>query len=119
MEQRQLGDSGLFASSLGFGTWEMSTTDYGHIDVGEASDAVNAAIDHGITLFDTAEVYGPYHSEVLLARALGKRRQDVVLVSKVGFQFDENGNEAGRNSKHDFVIERAEGCLARIGDGLP
>ena len=114
MEQRQLGDSGLFTSSLGFGTWEMSTTDYGHIDVGEASDAVNAAIDHGITLFDTAEVYGPYHSEVLLAKALGNRRKDVVLVSKVGFQFDENGNEAGRNSKHDFVIERAEGCLARL-----
>ncbi len=114
MEQRQLGDSGLFTSSLGFGTWEMSTTHYGHIDVGEASDAVNAAIDHGITLFDTAEIYGPYHSEVLLAKALGNRRKDVVLVSKVGFQIDENGNEVGRNSKYDFVIERAEGCLARL-----
>ena len=114
MEQRQLGDSGLFTSSLGFGTWEMSTTDYGHIDVGEASDAVNAAIDHGITLFDTAEVYGPYHSEVLLAKALGNRRKDVVLVSKVGFEIDENGNNEARNSKHDFVIERAEGCLARL-----
>ncbi len=114
MEQRQLGDSGLFTSSLGFGTWEMSTTDYGHIDVGEASDAVNAAIDHGITLFDTAEVYGPYHSEVLLAKALGNRRKDVVLVSKVGFEIVENGNNEARNSKHDFVIERAEGCLARL-----
>ena len=72
MEQRQLGDSGLFTSSLGFGTWEMSTTDYGHIDVGEANDAVNAAIDHGITLFDTAEFYGPYHSEVLLAKGAGQ-----------------------------------------------
>ena len=114
MEQRQLGDSGLFTSSLGFGTWEMSTTHYGHIDVGEASDAVNAAIDHGITLFDTAEIYGPYHSEVLLAKALGNRRKDVVLVSKVGFQIDENGNEVGRNSKYDFVIERAEGSLRRL-----
>ena len=47
MEQRQLGDSGLFSSAIGFGTWEMSTTMYGHIDVKEASDAVNAAIDHG------------------------------------------------------------------------
>ena len=114
MEQRQLGDSGLFTSALGFGTWEMSTTDYGHIDVGEASDEVNAAIDHGITLFDTAEMYGPYHSEILLAKALGDRRKDVVLVSKVGFRIDGDGNNVGRNSKHDFVIERAEGCLRRM-----
>lgn len=114
MEQRQLGDSGLFTSSIGFGTWEMSTTMYGHIDVKEASDAVNAAIDHGITLFDTAEVYGPYHSEELLAKALGDKRKDIVLVSKVGFQYDENGKNIGRNSKYDHVIERTEGCLRRL-----
>ena len=114
MEQRQLGDSGLFSSSIGFGTWEMSTTMYGHIDVKEASDAVNAAIDHGITLFDTAEVYGPYHSEELLAKALGDKRKDIVLVSKVGFQYDENGKNLGRNSQYDHVIERAEGCLRRL-----
>ena len=114
MEQRQLGDSGLFSSAIGFGTWEMSTTMYGHIDVKEASDAVNAAIDHGITLFDTAEVYGPYHSEVLLAKALGDRRKEIVLVSKVGFEYDENGKTLGRNSQYDSVIERAEGCLRRL-----
>ena len=114
MEQRQLGDSGLFSSAIGFGTWEMSTTMYGHIDVKEASDAVNAAIDHGITLFDTAEVYGPYHSEVLLAKALGDRRKEIVLVSKVGFEYDENGENLGRNSQYDNVIERAEGCLRRL-----
>ena len=114
MEQRQLGDSGLFSSAIGFGTWEMSTTMYGHIDVKEASDAVNAAIDHGITLFDTAEVYGPYHSEVLLAKALGDRRKEIVLVSKVGFEYDENGKTLGRNSQYDHVTERAEGCLRRL-----
>ena len=114
MEQRQLGDSDLFSSSIGFGTWEMSTTMYGHIDVKEASDAVNAAIDHGITLFDTAEVYGPYHSEELLAKALGDKRKDIVLVSKVGFQYDKDGKNLGRNSQYDHVIERAEGCLSRL-----
>jgi aryl-alcohol dehydrogenase-like predicted oxidoreductase len=87
---------------------------YGHIDVKEASDAVNAAIDHGITLFDTAEVYGPYHSEELLAKALGDKRKDIVLVSKVGFQYDEDGKNLGRNSQYDHVIERAEGCLSRL-----
>ena len=114
MEQRELGDSGLFSSAIGFGTWEMSTTTYGHIDVDEAADAVSAAIDHGITLFDTAEVYGPYISEELLAKALGNKRKDIVLVSKVGFAYDEDGKNLGRNSKYDHVIERAEGCLRRL-----
>jgi len=114
MEQRQLGDSDLFTSSIGFGTWEMSTTMYGHIDVKEANIAVNSAIDHGITLFDTAEVYGPYHSEELLAEALGKKRKEIILVTKVGFQYDENGRNVGRNSQYAHVIERAEGCLRRL-----
>ena len=114
MEERRFGNSDLVTSAVGFGTWEMSTTMYGHIDVGEAAMAVHAAIDHGITLFDTAEVYGPYHSERLLAKALGNRRGDVVLVSKVGFQYDEDNRNAGRNSKYDHVIERTEGCLQRL-----
>ena len=114
MEQRALGDSGLFTSAIGFGTWEMSTTMYGHIDVGEASAAVNAAIDHGITLFDTAESYGPYHSEVLLAKALGNRRKDIVLVTKVGLVYDESGKTVGCNSKHDNVIQSAEAALRRL-----
>lgn len=113
MEQRQLGDSGLFTSAIGFGTWEMSTTMYGHIDVKEASDAVNAAIDHGITLFDTAEVYGPYHSEELLGKALGDRRKEIVLVSKVGQM--SNGKIGSRDSRYENVIECAEGCLRRLG----
>ena len=72
MEQRTFGDTDLVTSAIGFGTWEMSTTMYGEIDVDDASRAVNAAIDAGITLMDTAEVYGPYHSERLLAKALGE-----------------------------------------------
>ena len=112
MEQRQLGDSGLYTSAIGFGTWEMSTTMYGHIDVDEAAQAVHAAIDHGITLFDTAEVYGPYHSERLLAKALGNRRGDIVLVSKVGFQYDEDNRNAGRNSSYDHVIARTRAACS-------
>ena len=114
MEQRQLGDSDIFTSAIGFGTWEMSTTMYGSIDIKEASDAVSAAIDHGITLFDTAEVYGPYHSEILLSKALGDRRKDIVLVSKVGFDYDQDGKNIGRNSQYDHVITRSEGCLERL-----
>ncbi len=114
MEQRRFGDTDLVASAVGFGTWEMSTTMYGHIDVGEAAKAVNMAIDRGITLFDTAEVYGPYHSEELLAQALGGRRNEIVLVTKVGFDYNDTPSVVGLNSKKDHIIERTEGCLRRL-----
>lgn len=114
MEQRRFGNTDLVCSAVGFGTWEMSTTQYGPIDVDDACVAVNAAIDHGITLFDTAEIYGPFHSEELLARALGPRRRDIVLVTKVGFLYSEDNRVIGRCSKHDYIIERAEGCLRRL-----
>ncbi len=111
MEQRRFGDTDLVSSALGFGTWEMSTTEYGHIDVDEASAAVGAAIDNGITLFDTAEAYGPYHSEEILGCALGARRKEVVLVTKVGFKVD--GTPA-RDSTREWVLARTEGCLQRL-----
>ena len=114
MEHRTFGDTDLSASAIGFGTWEMSTTMYGHIDVGEASAAVNAAIDRGITLFDTAEVYGPYHSEEILAEALGARRNEIVLVTKVGFNYDDTPAVTGLNSTREHIIERTEGCLRRL-----
>jgi aryl-alcohol dehydrogenase-like predicted oxidoreductase len=114
MQQKEMGDSGLVCSALGFGTWELSTTQYGAIDVAQASNAVAMAIDHGITLFDTAEVYGPYHSEELLGKALGNRRNEIVLVTKVGFTYDDAGKITGRNSKHDYILERTEGCLRRL-----
>jgi aryl-alcohol dehydrogenase-like predicted oxidoreductase len=115
MQQRRFGDSDLVCSALGFGTWEMSTTQYGDIDIGEASRAVNDAIDRGITLFDTAEVYGPYHSEEILGKALGARRKDVVLVTKVGFRISEENEIVGRDSTPASVIARTEGCLERLG----
>ncbi|MCB0145405.1 MAG: aldo/keto reductase [Caldilineaceae bacterium] len=114
MEQRRFGNTDLTCSAIGFGTWEMSTNQYGTIDVAEASRAVGAAIDHGITLFDTAEVYGPYHSEEILAKALGNRRKEIVLVTKVGFVFDDENNNIGRSSRYGYVIKRTEGCLRRM-----
>ena len=114
MEQRKMGNTDLTCSPIGFGTWEMSTTDYGEIDIAEATRAVHAALDHGITLFDTAEVYGPFHSEELLAKALGSRRKDITLVSKVGFGYAPKGYVTGMNSKRDNVTSRTEGCLKRL-----
>lgn len=114
MEQRRIGTTDLVCSAVGFGTWEMGTTTYGEIDVKEASAAVNAALDAGITLFDTAEVYGPYHSEELLAKALGARRNEVTLVTKVGFEYTAENKVAGRNSKEDHIIEHTNACLERL-----
>jgi aryl-alcohol dehydrogenase-like predicted oxidoreductase len=114
VEQRRFGTTDLLTSPIGFGTWEMSTTSYGEIDVEEASNAVAAALDAGITLFDTAEIYGPYHSEELLAKALGPRRKEITLVTKVGFAYNDVPKSIGRNSTYVHVIERTEGCLRRL-----
>jgi len=114
MEQRRFGNSDLVASAVGFGTWEMSGNMYGHIDRSEAARAVNMAIDRGITLFDTAEVYGPNHSEELLAEGLGNRRNEVVLVTKVGFDYNDVPQVIGLNSKKDHIIEHTEGCMRRL-----
>ena len=89
--------------------------------VGNGVRAVEMAIDHGITLYDTAEVYGPYTSEELLAKGLGTHRQDIVLVTKVGFTYDDSGSKSGssavtgRDASPDHVIKRTEGCLQRLG----
>ena len=120
MEQRKFGNTDLQSSVVGFGTWEMGTTQYGDIDIKQAVRAVEMAVDHGITLFDTAEVYGPFTSEELLARGLGERRKDIVLVTKVGFTYhddaDRRGNAAvaGRDASADSVTQHTEACLRRL-----
>jgi aryl-alcohol dehydrogenase-like predicted oxidoreductase len=114
METRRFGDTDLMSSAVGFGTWALGTTQYGYIDVDEASAAVSAAINSGITLFDTAEVYGPYHSEDILGKALGNRRKDITLVTKVGFTINEANEIVGRDATRKSVLARTEGCLKRL-----
>ena len=122
MEKRKIGNSELNCSTIGFGTWEMSSTMYGDIDKKEVTRAVHTAIDHGINLFDTAEVYGPFHSEKLLSKALGEKRKDVIIVDKVGYAYDDKRNEnsedfggvLGRCSEYSHIIKRTEGCLNRL-----
>ena len=114
METRRFGDSDLTCSALGFGTWAMGTTQYGPIDVEEVTRAVHAAIDHGITLIDTAEAYGPFIAEEILGKALGPRRKDVVLVTKVGFLYSDEGKIVGRDSQPASVISHTEDCLRRL-----
>ena len=114
MEKRRMGTTDLECTAIGFGTWEMSTTMYGAIDVNEVSRSVQSAIDGGINLFDTAEVYGPFHSEELLGKALGKRRSEIILVTKVGFNCLADGKIDGKTSKYEDVIAHTEGSLRRL-----
>ncbi len=114
MEQRRFGDSDLVSSAIGFGTWALGTTQYGEIDVQEASRALHMALDAGITLVDTAEVYGPRYSEEILGKALGDRRNEIVLVTKVGFVVNEENKSTGRDASYAHVVASAEGCLQRL-----
>ena len=120
MEQRRFGNTDLTTSPIGFGTWEMSGTMYGDIDAAAASRAVGAAIDRGITLFDTAAVYGPFHSERLLAKALGARRKEVTLVTKVcerlsdDESLDWRARIGPRDGSYEHTMRAAEGCLQRL-----
>jgi myo-inositol catabolism protein IolS len=112
MEFRQFGRTGLKVSAVGFGCWEISGT-YGRIDEGEFRRAVGAAIDGGITCFDTAEAYGMGVSEEALARALAGRRNDVVIATKFGVGYEEMPNR--RDSSRARVLASIDKSLQRLG----
>src|SRR5271169_5595560 len=111
MEYRQFGKTDLKVSAIGFGCWEIGGT-YGRIDESEFRRAVQAAIDNGITCFDTAEAYGMGVSEEALARALGGRRQDVSIVTKFGVGYEEMPNR--RDSSRQRVMASIEKSLQRL-----
>ena len=111
MEFRPFGRTGLKVSAIGFGCWEIGGT-YGHIDEAQFQRAVQAAIESGITCFDTAEAYGMGVSEEALARALGGRRGDVVIATKFGVGYEEMPNR--RDSSRSRVFASIEKSLQRL-----
>lgn len=111
MEYRQFGRTGLTVSAIGFGCWEIGGT-YGRIDETRFQRAVELAIDNGITCFDTAEAYGMGVSEEALARALGPRRRDVLIVTKFGVGYEEMPNR--RDSSRSRVMASIEKSLHRL-----
>jgi myo-inositol catabolism protein IolS len=111
MEYRRFGKTDLKVSAIGFGCWEIGGT-YGHIDASEFERAVARAIDSGITCFDTAEAYGMGVSEEALARALGPRRNNVVLATKFGVGYDEMPNR--RDSSRARVLASIDKSLQRL-----
>lgn len=115
MERRRLGTQGLEVSALGLGCMGMSFA-YSGPDAAESEATLLEALDRGVTLLDTAEVYGPYENERLLGRLLaGGRRDRVVIATKFGFRIDANGRIAGRDSRPEHVREVVEASLQRLG----
>ena len=111
MEFRQFGRTNLKISALGFGCWEIGGT-YGSVDETQFQRAVHTAIDAGITCFDTAEAYGMGVSEEALARALGSRRNDVVIATKFGVGYEEMPNR--RDSTRARVLASIDKSLQRL-----
>ena len=115
MKTRALGD--LTVSAIGIGCMPMAGVTrgmYGEADEGESIATIHAAIDRGVTFFDTAEVYGPHVNEELLGRAIKGRREGLVIATKFGFRIGENG-PSGVDSSPENVRRACEGSLRRLG----
>ncbi|WP_231638999.1 aldo/keto reductase [Sphingomonas profundi] len=109
---RKLGRQGLEVGAIGLGCMGMSQS-YGAADEGESIATLHRAIELGVTLFDTAEVYGPFANEDLLGRAFADRREKVTIATKFGFDI-EDGKVAGVNSRPDHIRAVAEASLKRL-----
>jgi aryl-alcohol dehydrogenase-like predicted oxidoreductase len=113
MQKRMLGKSGLEVSTLGFGCMGISFG-YGPAASREEGLAIiRAAVDSGVTFFDTAEAYGPFTNEELVGEALGPVRDRVVIATKFGFKFD-GGKQAGLDSRPAHIREVADASLKRL-----
>jgi aryl-alcohol dehydrogenase-like predicted oxidoreductase len=114
MQKRKLGNSNLEVSAIGLGCMGLS---YGYGPATEKQQAITlirAAVERGITFFDTAEAYGPYKNEELLGEALAPFRDQVVIATKFGFEFDSDGGQSGMNSRPEHIREVAESSLKRL-----
>jgi aryl-alcohol dehydrogenase-like predicted oxidoreductase len=116
MEKRTLGIGGLTVSAIGFGCMGMSQS-YGP-NPGDRQQMIallRTAVDRGVTFFDTAEVYGPFVNEELVGEALAPVRDQVVIATKFGFAFDEQGNQTGLSSRPEDIKRAVDGSLRRLG----
>ena len=111
MEYRDFGSTGMTVSTLGFGCWEMGGG-YGDIAESGVPNAVQRAIDLGVNCFDTAPAYGGGNSELVLGKALGQRRKDVLLVTKCGMGGQDRPK--GRDSRRESILSSIDQSLQRL-----
>ncbi len=114
MDKRKLGKSGLEVSALGLGCMSMSSGYGPAADKKEMVALIRQAVEWGITLFDTAESYGPFINEELVSEALAPVREQVVIATKFGFKFRPNGDETGMDSRPEHIREVVEASLKRL-----
>ncbi len=111
MQRRKLGNNGLEVSAIGLGCMGMSDSYGPPADKQEMISLLRAAVERGVTFFDTAEVYGPITNEELVGEALAPLRDQVVIATKFGFKLDGNG---GVDSRPEHIREVAEASLKRL-----
>src|SRR5712671_6498060 len=117
MQKRKLGKSNVEVSAVGLGCMGMSFSYGPPKDKKDMTDLLHAAVERGITFFDTAEVYGPFLNEELIGEALAPFRSQVVIATKFGFDLsgsDKRPGAAGLNSKPEHIKEAVEGSLKRL-----
>lgn len=112
MQQRQLGKNGLTVSALGLGCMGLSFGYGPATDKQQAISLIRAAVDKGVTFFDTAEIYGPYLNEDVVGEALAPVRDQVVIATKFGFDCDQPGQVL--NSRPEHIRAAVEGSLKRL-----
>jgi aryl-alcohol dehydrogenase-like predicted oxidoreductase len=115
MQKRKLGKSDLEVSAMGLGCMGLSFGFGPPVDKKEGIALIRAAVERGVTFFDTAEVYGPYTNEELAGEALAPFRDKVVIATKFGFKIDPaTGKQVGLDSRPAHIKEAAEGSLKRL-----
>ena len=119
MRYRTLGTTGFEVSEVGFGVWTVSTNWWGKIDEDEGVRLLTDSYDLGINLFDTADTYGDGYGEEILAKALQKRRHDIVIATKFGYDFyanvvREGHKERPQNFSPEFIQHACEQSLRRL-----
>src|SRR6195256_5016405 len=117
MQKRKLGKSNLEVSAIGLGCMGMSFSYGPPKDKKEMTDLLHAAVDRGITFFDTAEVYGPFTNEELVGEALAPYRGKVVIATKFGFDLSGTDHKPGAarvNSRPEHIKQAVEGSLKRL-----
>jgi aryl-alcohol dehydrogenase-like predicted oxidoreductase len=114
VKQRQLGRVGPLTSAIGLGCMPMSGS-YGTAEDADGIATIHRALDIGVTLLDTADVYGNGHNEELVGRAIRGRRDEVVLATKFGNVRDAQGRSAGISGRPEYVREACEASLRRLG----